>query len=167
MLVSSSKDGSICVWDAMDARIRSQQDDDEREQEDVPRRQAMWEIALNDGEEMDGKSKISNSDRYSKNQIGVTSVTAIQVGAFMAAATTDGSVRVWNVKSGLYEGAYNFGHHVQVWSLCTLSEQDNVREEECDEYGEVKIHSEAILLSGDQRGRIRVIRKLSSRVSIC
>ena len=81
----------------------------------------------------------------------------------MVAGTTDGAICMWNVSSKLYEGVYNLGKYVQIWSLGVLSEQDIM--EECDEYGERKIHGVGIIVSGDNRGRIRVLRKMSSRVS--
>jgi len=170
MLVSSCKDGSICVWDAFDARIHSQQknsyekrqDDQDRAHGRIPKRAAMWEIELNDGEDLgahNGHRSLSNSnttDRPSFNdRVGITSITTLPAGTLMVAGTTDGAIRMWNVSSGLYEGAYNLGKYVQIWSLGVLSEQDIA--EECDDYGERKIHSAGIIVSGDNRGRIRVL----------
>lgn len=170
MLVSSCKDGSICVWDAFDTRILSQQDSDEEKQYNmdfaagrVPRRAAMWEIELNDDAAL-GTAAGSDRAASSRGRVGVTSMTTLQAGTLMAAGTTDGAIRMWNVASGLYEGAYNLGRHVQIWSLGVLSEQD-IAEEEYDEDGERRIHTAGIMVSGDNRGRIRILRKLSSRVS--
>jgi hypothetical protein len=81
----------------------------------------------------------------------------------MAAGTTDGAIRLWDVSSGLYEGAYNLGKSVQVWSLSVLSERDIY--EGYDEFGELKIYSAGILIAGDNRGRIRILHKTYSRVS--
>ena len=83
----------------------------------------------------------------------------------MVAGTTDGAIRMWNVSSGLDEGAYNLGKYVQIWSLGMLSEQDITEEcdDDCD--GKRKIRSVGIIVSGDNRGGIRGLRKMSSRVS--
>ena len=134
----------------------------------------MWEIELNNkDEEGNNVTALSNSntDRSSGSHIGVTSLTTLQVGTLMAAGTTDGAIRMWNVSSGLYEGAYNLGRSVQIWSLGMLSERDVAAEEEDfydedDEYigRQMTIHSAGIIVSGDNRGRIRVMRKMSSRV---
>ncbi|KAL7536122.1 hypothetical protein ACHAXR_006926, partial [Thalassiosira sp. AJA248-18] len=180
MLVSSCNDGAICVWDAFDARIHSTPnhlDSSERghvvglDRNRAPQRSAMWEIELNDGEDTKGDGDCplahSRTDRpYARNlkhRIGVTSLTTLQAGTLMAAGTTDGAIRMWNVSSGLYEGAYNLGKSVQIWSLGMLSEQDVM--EDYDEDGEGQIHTAGIIVSGDNRGRIRVLRKMSTRVS--
>jgi len=170
MLVSSCKEGSICVWDAFDARINAQPDssykerqgDHYRAQSHILKRAVMWEIKLNDS---------GHSDR-SSGRIGVTSLTTLQAGTLMAAGTTDGAIRMWNVSSGLYEGAYNLGKYVQIWSLGVLSEQETMEDYYCadedkdyDERFESVIRSAGLIVSGDNRGRIRVLRKMSSRVS--
>ena len=163
MLVSTCHDGSICVWDAFDARINtkmmidsSDRSTDELGRRHIPKRSAMWEIELNSDEQV-GISSNTNA----KDRVGVTSLTTLPVGTLMAAGATDGSIRMWNVSSGLYEGAYNLGSNVQIWSLDVLSEQDVA--EDYDEYGDKKIQSAGIIVSGDNRGRIRVLRKTSSR----
>jgi len=169
MLVSSCKDGSICAWDAFDARIHSQQNSYEKRQDDqdrahgrIPKRAAMWEIELNDGEDLgadNGRRFLSNSNNTDlpsfKDRVGVTFITTLPAGTLMVAGTTNGAICMWNVSSGLYEGAYNLGKYVQIWSLGVLSEQDVM--EECDDYGERKIHSAGIIVAGDNRGRIRVL----------
>jgi hypothetical protein len=79
----------------------------------------------------------------------------------MAAGTTDGRIRLWDVSSGLYEGTYNLGKSVQVWSLAVLSERDLYRG--YDEFGELQIHIASIIIAGDNRGRLRILRKMSMR----
>ncbi len=137
----------------------------------------MWEIELNDGNDLttginaaeESKNSacplsISQSDRTYNGRIGVTSLTTIQSGTLMAVGTTDGAIRMWNVSSGLYEGAYNL-KSVQIWSLDVLSEQQDGQEGEydggyCDER---KNSVGSIIVSGDNRGRIRVLRNVSAR----
>mmetsp|Transcript_4807 Transcript_4807/g.10634 ORF Transcript_4807/g.10634 Transcript_4807/m.10634 type:complete len:771 (-) Transcript_4807:45-2357(-) len=185
MLVSSCKDGSICVWDAFDARINSQPNSSHKERQGnhhraqgrILKRAAMWEIELNDSEDFGRNDVRRHSDR-SSGRVGVTSLTTLQAGTLMAAGTTDGAIRMWNVSSGLYEGAYSIGKYVQIWSLGVLSEQETL-EEYCredegedknedkngrDECAERVIRSSGLIVSGDNRGRIRVLRKMSSRV---
>lgn len=95
-------------------------------------------------------------------RVGVVSLTCFSEGLMMAAGTTDGAIRLWDVSSGLYEGAYNIGL-VQVWSLSVLSERDIY--EGYDEFGELKTYSAGIIISGDNRGRIRILRKTFIRES--
>ena len=120
----------------------------------------MWEIDLNLGEDGGAPSP--------SGRIGVTSLATLQAGTLIAAGTTDGKIRMWNVSSGLYEGAYNLGRSVQVWSLGIVSER-----EECEEVAEYDYsersnrertvrNSAGIIVSGDNAGRIRVMRKISS-----
>ncbi|KAL7544288.1 hypothetical protein ACHAWF_007675 [Thalassiosira exigua] len=180
MLVSSSEDGRICVWDALDARKRSEErlcggalDGSDRSRDDdpwtsgagaeatIPRREAMWEIDLN--EDRDGVGTLGTSSP--DVAVGVTSLIALPLGTLMAAATTDGAVRMWNVSSGLYEGAYRLGGSVQAWSLGMLSERDAAEEGgRGDRDTGRKVEASAgIIVSGDNRGRIRVMRKVSTR----
>eukprot|EP00580_Thalassiosira_gravida_P005781 CAMPEP_0201653908 /NCGR_PEP_ID=MMETSP0493-20130528/45223_1 /ASSEMBLY_ACC=CAM_ASM_000838 /TAXON_ID=420259 /ORGANISM="Thalassiosira gravida, Strain GMp14c1" /LENGTH=616 /DNA_ID=CAMNT_0048130455 /DNA_START=1647 /DNA_END=3497 /DNA_ORIENTATION=- len=179
MLVSSCKNGSICVWDAFDARINTQPDSSyeerrgnhDRAKSRNPKRAAMWEIELNDSEDFGRNDDVRRHSDRSSGRIGVTSLTTLQAGTLMAAGTTDGAIRMWNVSSGLYEGAYNLGKYVQIWSLGVLSEQETVEENCCededgrDECVERVIRSSGLIVSGDNRGRIRVLRNMSSRVS--
>ena len=50
-----------------------------------------------------------------------------------------------------------------MWSLSVLSERDIY--EGYDEFGELKIHSAGIIISGDNHGRIRILRKTFMRES--
>lgn len=179
MLVSSCKDGAICVWDAFDARIRhsrrltdsSDKSDSSQDQlhgRSIPKRVAMWEIDLNEdfgGGDADRPLHSSHSHRPSATaNVGVTSLTTLQLGTLMAAGTTDGAIRMWNVSSGLYEGAYNLGRSVQIWSLGMLSESRPVEDESGDEDDgsgdrRKRARNTGIIVSGDNRGRIRVLRK--------
>jgi WD40 repeat protein len=170
MLVSSCEDGWVRVWDACDARRgSSENDDDDRGaaasgggggRRRTPRREPMWEIDLNIDKE--------GGAPFPGGRIGVTSLAALQAGTLIAAGTTDGKIRMWNVSSGLYEGAYNLGRSVQVWSLGVASERA-----ECKEVAEYDYagrdsrertvrNSVGIIVSGDNAGRIRVTRKISS-----
>ena len=187
MLVSSCDDGWVRVWDAFDARIKQTSLDGSQKSDDdeyvitasgkIPKRKAMWEIELNDsgggpsGTSSDASYSVSTrtSDRRRINaggRIGVTSLTTLQAGTLMAAGTTDGAIRMWNVSSGLYEGAYNLGKSVQIWSLDMLSEQcDDSDDDESDEEDRIfgkEEKSVGIIVSGDNRGRIRVLRKRST-----
>ena len=75
----------------------------------------------------------------------------------MAAGTTDGVIRMWNVSSGLYEGAYNLGRSVQIWSLgCMIEETSG--DGGLDET-KMRPRNTGVIVSGDNRGRIRVLRK--------
>ena len=163
MLISSCKDGSICVYDAFDARNSDSKrdlDSSENSEEIRRKREAMWEIELNDGAGGTGK-KNRDHRSSSSSRTGVTSLTTLNIGTLMAAGTTDGQIRLWNVSSGLYEGAYNLGR-VQIWALGILSEEDVA--EEFGDYGDgMKIHSAGIIVAGDNRGRIRILRKMSTR----
>lgn len=179
MLVSSCKDGAICVWDAFDARIRhsrrltdssdrSNISQDQLHGRSIPKRVAMWEIDLNEdfgGGDADRPLHSSHLHRPSATaNVGVTSLTTLQLGTLMAAGTTDGAIRMWNVSSGLYEGAYNLGRSVQIWSLGMLSESRPVEDESGDEDDcsvdrRKRDHNTGIIVSGDNRGRIRVLRK--------
>ena len=182
MLVSSCDDGWVRVWDAFDARIKHTSLDGSESDDEyvitasgkIPKRKAMWEIELNDsggGSSSDASYSVSTrtSDRRRINaggRIGVTSLTTLQAGTLMAAGTTDGAIRMWNVSSGLYEGAYNLGKSVQIWSLDMLSEKcDDSDDDESDEEDRIfgkEEKSVGIIVSGDNRGRIRVLRKRST-----
>ena len=77
-------------------------------------------------------------------------------------------IHMWNVLSGLYEGAYNLGRPVQVWSLGVLSDQDDCGEVAEYNHGkrghrERMVHTSAdVIVSGDNQGRIRVMQKVPS-----
>lgn len=164
ILISSSADGCIRVWDG------SQVGCSEKSEEPIHISAALWEIELNDddaGGENDCGSKCdrpptSINVRTLVERVGVVSLTCFSEGLMMAAGTTDGAIRLWDVSSGLYEGAYNIGL-VQVWSLSVLSERDIY--EGYDEFGELKTYSAGIIISGDNRGRIRILRKTFIRES--
>ena len=79
----------------------------------------------------------------------------------MAAGSSDGQIRLWDVSSGLYEGTYNLGTKVQVWSLAVLSEREVAKG--YDEYGDLQIHNACIIIAGDNLGRLRVLRKICVR----
>jgi WD40 repeat protein len=165
ILISSSADGCIRVWDG------AQGECSEKSEEPIRISAALWEIELNDddaGGENDCDNKCdrpptSINVRTLVERVGVVSLTCFSEGLMMAAGTTDGAIRLWDVSSGLYEGAYNLGKSVQVWSLSVLSERDIY--EGYDEFGELKIYSAGILIAGDNRGRIRILHKTYSRVS--
>lgn len=164
ILISSSADGCIRVWDG------AQGECSEKSEEPIRVSEALWEIELNDdaaGGENNGDNKCdrpptSINVRTLVERVGVVSLTCFNEGLVMAAGTTDGAIRLWDISSGLYEGAYNLGK-VQVWSLSVLSERDIY--EGYDEFGELKIHSNGIIISGDNRGRIRILRKTFMRES--
>ena len=151
------------------------------------KRSALWEIELNDDEDDDPDSPHNSLMSCSggpplaikveelKERVGATSIGTLNNGTFMAAGTTDGAIRLWNVGSGLYEGAYNFGRNVQIWSLVMMDDEyfsATVPQEQV-EYGRDFLRSSStsnwtegtegpksgIMISGDNRGRIRVLRK--------
>jgi hypothetical protein len=163
ILISSSAEGSIRVWSALECY--------EKSEGSVHKRAALWEIELNDdeagadNESNDGRDRppTSINVRTLVDPVGVISLTALSKGGIMAAGTTDGRIRLWDVSSGLYEGTYNLGKSVQVWSLAVLSERDLYRG--YDEFGELQIHNAGIIIAGDNRGRIRILRKMCVRSS--
>jgi len=200
MLVSSSDDGSVRVWDAFDTRIKHQggggtsvdtsdKSDDEyviTASGRIPKRKAMWEIELNEGSGGGEDSSLSTTNYRHPSaasvnastsnrggRIGVTSLSTLHSGTLMAAGTTDGAIRMWNVSSGMYEGAYNLGRNVQIWSLDTILEElDRNNDDDSSDSGneddthflskmiEDKKNRVGIMASGDNRGRIRVLRKV-------
>jgi hypothetical protein len=161
ILISSSVEGSIRVWSALECS--------EKSEGSVHKRAALWEIELNDDEAGTDNESNDGGDRPPTSinvrtlvePVGVISLTALNKGGIMAAGTTDGRIRLWDVSSGLYEGTYNLGKSVQVWSLAVLSERDLYRG--YDEFGELQIHIASIIIAGDNRGRLRILRKMSMR----
>ena len=186
MLVSSCEDGWIRVWDAFDASHGASKNNINKDISRSPHgrriiasgrkgsmkrqdlivnfpcqsrrnrntsREPMWEIDVNFNS--DGDTKRGYSEH-----IGVTSLSTLQAETLIAAGTTDGKIRIWNVSSGLFKGSYNLGRSVQVWSTCVLS--DCIREEDNNEYGcsfrrERKVcMSAGTIVSGDNRGQVRV-----------
>ena len=164
ILISSCARGVLRVWDAFDARL-GQGNIESSEKSDVPIRDALWEIELNDnGDEVgkecdDGDSHLPTSMNVKtlKDPVSIISLTALNEGRVMAAGTTDGKIRLWDVSNGLYEGTYNLGSRVQVWSLASLSEREFYRG--YDEFGELQVHLTGLLVAGDDRGRLRILRK--------
>ena len=170
ILISSSVEGSIRVWNALDTRPATDQLEcpEKSEGGSIPARSALWEIELNDEAGVDNECNDGGDHPPTSinvhslvDPVGVISLTALNEGRIMAAGTTDGAIRLWDVSSGLYEGTYNLGKSVQVWSLAVLSERDNYRG--YDEFGELKIHSLGIIIAGDNRGRLRILRKTCMR----
>ena len=127
----------------------------------------MWEIELNGNEDIRGAGGSPPPDPRGRDRVGVTSLTTLRAGTLMAAGTTDGSIRMWCVSSGLYEGAYNLGRQAQVWSPSVLPGRDDAgpggdADGEEGPEGGGGTRGTGIIVSGDNWGRIRVLRKLSS-----
>ena len=146
------------------------------------KRSALWEIELNDDEDDDpdsphnslmscnGGPPLAIKVEELKERVGATSIGTLNSGNLMSAGTTDGAIRLWNVGSGLYEGAYNFGRNVQIWSLVMMGdeffsdqveyERDFLRTSYTSNWTEgTEGPKSGIIISGDNRGRIRVLRK--------
>lgn len=149
------------------------------------KRSALWEIELNDDEDDDPDSPYNSLMSSSggpplaikveelKERVGATSIGTLNNGNLMSAGTTDGAIRLWNVGSGLYEGAYNFGRNVQIWSLVMMGdeyfsgqveyERDFLRTSYTSNWTEgtesSEVRKSGIIICGDNRGRIRVLRK--------
>lgn len=178
ILISSCAQGVIRVWDALESRqgierleCESFEKSETSVQPSVPTREALWEIELNDDDEAPEDDCKSGGDRPPTSinvrtltePVGIISLTALNEGRVMVAGTTDGQIRLWDVSSGLYEGTYNLGKQVQVWSLTVLSEREYYRG--YDEFGNLQIHNAGIIIAGDNRGRLRILRKLGMRKS--
>ncbi|KAL7463459.1 hypothetical protein ACHAXS_003910 [Conticribra weissflogii] len=161
MLLSSSNDGSIRIWDAFDMRIKAKLAHLSDEKKSMLQRVHLREIELNEKKRtQDNGSRPSMANVALDGCVGVTSLVSLGNGNLMAAGTTDGAVRLWNVATGLYEGAYNVGKSVQVWSLAVLAEEDMGETEDGD------VQSISMLVSGDNRGRIRILKKISTRRAV-
>ncbi|KAK1748424.1 3-isopropylmalate dehydrogenase [Skeletonema marinoi] len=131
--VPSCAQGVLRVWDALDARQGGDRlERSEKSEGSVPMREALWEIELNDDEAGGDNDCNDGGDRPPTSinvrslvaPVGIISLTALNEGRVMAAGTTDGKIRLWDVSSGLYEGTYNLGAKVQCWSLAVLSERE-------------------------------------------
>mmetsp|Transcript_34993 Transcript_34993/g.71435 ORF Transcript_34993/g.71435 Transcript_34993/m.71435 type:complete len:778 (-) Transcript_34993:47-2380(-) len=172
ILISSCAQGVLRVWDALDARQGGDRlERSEKSEGSVPMREALWEIELNDDEAGGDNDCNDGGDRPPTSinvrslvaPVGIISLTALNEGRVMAAGTTDGKIRLWDVSSGLYEGTYNLGAKVQCWSLAVLSEREFHRG--YDEFGDLQIHNAGIIIAGDNRGRLRILRKTCMRTS--
>ena len=158
-LLSSASSGCIRVWDGSDVLMNEQIDASETEYSYIARkkykRKALWKIQLNENEDSDGEDSSAPTKHsvLAKNQIFITSLSTFQ-GRRLIAGATDGIIRIWDLSSGSYEGAFTSGSNIQIWSLAVVSEE----EYEIDN----DIVSVGIIVSGDNRGRIRLLKDISS-----
>lgn len=174
ILISSDGQGVLKIWDALDARQESERMEcSEKSEGTVPMREALWEIELNDDDTaIDNDCSDTGGDHVPKSvnlrtrvdPVSIISLTTLNEGCVMAAGSSDGQIRLWDVSSGLYEGTYNLGTKVQVWSLAVLSEREVAKG--YDEYGDLQIHNAGIIIAGDNLGRLRVLRKICVRKSV-
>jgi WD40 repeat protein len=158
-LLASASSGSIRVWDGSDVLIRKKLDASDTHYSSVDRkkikREELWKIQLNNDEDSgdDEESSTAKSSLF-KNRIGITSLSTCQ-GRRLIAGANDGKIHIWDVSSGEYEGSYEFGQSIQIWSLSVVHEAEY-------EVGD-EIISVGIIVSGDNCGRLRAVKNVSSQ----
>lgn len=119
------------------------------------KREALWKIQLNEDEASgDDEESSAHQSALVKNRICITSLSACQ-GRRLIAGADDGKIHIWDVSSGEYEGCYELGQSIQIWSVATVSEVQYQLEDE--------IVNESIIVSGDNRGRLHVLKNVSSQ----
>ncbi|KAL7488822.1 hypothetical protein ACHAW6_014420 [Cyclotella cf. meneghiniana] len=154
MLASASSDGCIRLWNAADAFIEAQVAGSRIDREKM-KREPLWKVHLNDDEDMGGEeTKSSTSVSTCHNHcVTVTSMSTIQ-GTRLTAGTNDGAIHIWDMLSESFVGSYTFGRKIQIWSLAVLSEAryQAGNEDICV----------SIIISGDNRGRIRALKNVLS-----
>ncbi|KAL3781548.1 hypothetical protein HJC23_000033 [Cyclotella cryptica] len=158
LLASASSDGSISVWNASDAFIEPQMDGSEAQNLRIDRkkmkREALWKVHVNNDEDMGGETSKSASVTTCHNHgVAVTSLATIQ-GRRLTAGTNDGAIHIWDIPSESLVGSYTFGSNIQIWSLTVLSEVMYQAENE--------VVCVSIIVSGDNRGRIRALKNVLS-----
>ncbi|KAL3764654.1 hypothetical protein ACHAWO_010458 [Cyclotella atomus] len=159
-ILASASAGCIRIWDGSDTLMKKKLDESNTQYSCIDRkkmkREALWKIQLNEDEESgdDEESSTAHPSTLAKNRISITSLSTCQ-GRRLIAGADDGKIHIWDVSSGEYEGCYEFGQGIQIWSLAVLSE---VEYEAGDEIVNV-----SIIVSGDNRGRLHVLKNVSSR----
>ena len=157
-LMASASSGRINVWDGADTLMNKRLEKSSTHYSSIDKkkakREAIWKIQLNDDENSDNEDESSVGIQSSiRKKVSIASLSTIQ-GKRLIAGSDDGNVRVWDVSTGKYEGSYSFANDIQIWSLAVVSEVEYQADEE--------IFNVGIIALGDNRGRIRALKNVSS-----
>jgi WD40 repeat protein len=160
LLASASADGCIRVWDASDVHLNAKLDASDTQYSHIHRkkmkREALLTLRLNDKESYDEEERGANKAKNNipERLISVTSIATI-LGRRLIAGTSDGCIHILDVSTRQFEGSYNFGSNIQVWSVSVVSEAEY-------QAGDEKI-GVGVIVSGDNRGRLRALKNVSSQ----